>query len=153
MRALGTAIGRALLAMPGRAWIVAIQGELGAGKTTLVGGILAALGIPGPAKSPTYTLIEPYEVPTPQDGLRWVYHLDLYRLTDPREVDALGLRDLLTADAALLIEWPERGAGILPAADLSIAIRYQAGGAGRDVVLAGHGETAEQWVRRIPKMQ
>lgn len=151
MRALGSAIAHALLAVSGKALLVAIQGELGAGKTTLVGGILHAMGVTGPAKSPTYTLIEPYEVPAKGPGIRRIYHLDLYRLADPQEVDALGLRDLLTSDAALLVEWPERGAGILPAADLSVTILYPAhGGADlRDMVLEGHGEFGELLMRRI----
>jgi len=98
---------------------IAIRGELGAGKTTLVGGFLSALGFAGHAKSPTYTLIEPYEL---ADQL--IYHLDLYRLTDPSEVEALGLRDLQRPRSVFLIEWPERGAGMLPPIDLDIRIRY-----------------------------
>lgn len=119
MRAVGHALGKALRETRGAALIVTVQGELGAGKTTLVGGLLGALGVPGPVRSPTYTLIEPYETDAVQ-----VYHLDLYRLTDAREVEALGIRDLLTPDAALVIEWPERGEGVLPAADLRIRIDY-----------------------------
>lgn len=119
MRSCGAALADALLEVSGAAIVVAIQGELGAGKTTLVGGVINALGIAGAARSPTYTLIEPYEA----HG-RHIYHLDLYRLADPQEVEALGVRDLLMPDAVLLIEWPERGAGALPDADLAIAIRY-----------------------------
>lgn len=119
MHSLGRALASALLDVSGAALVVAIQGELGAGKTTLVSGVVNALGIASSARSPTYTLIEPYEA----HG-RHFYHLDLYRLADPREVEALGVRDLLMADAVLLIEWPERGAGALPDADLSISIAY-----------------------------
>lgn len=119
MRSLGRALGAALLRPSEKALVVAIRGDLGAGKTTLVGGVLNGVGITGPARSPTYTLIEPYDT-----AQRRVFHLDLYRLADPREVEALGLRDLLTADAALLIEWPERGEGVLPPADLTILIEY-----------------------------
>lgn len=125
MRSLGAALAGALLQVsgkgPGAAIVVAIQGELGAGKTTLVGGLINALGITGAVRSPTYTLIEPYEA----HG-RHLYHLDLYRLADPQEVAALGIRDLLLSDAVLLIEWPERGVGALPDADLAIAITYPA---------------------------
>lgn len=124
MRLLGQALGRALLAAATQPLVIAIQGELGAGKTTLVSGILNAVGVPGPVRSPTYTLIEPYEARG-----RHFFHLDLYRLADPQEVEALGIRDLLTSDAVLLIEWPERGAGAVPLADLAISIRYpEAGG-------------------------
>ena len=97
--------------------LIFLGGELGAGKTTLVRGFLRALGHRGTVKSPTYTLIEPYEV----DG-RQIYHLDLYRLSDPGELEYLGLREMLAERAVLLIEWPERGAGWLPEADLVIDI-------------------------------
>ncbi|HEY5810202.1 MAG TPA: tRNA (adenosine(37)-N6)-threonylcarbamoyltransferase complex ATPase subunit type 1 TsaE [Povalibacter sp.] len=146
MRSLGRQLGSALLEPSAQALIVAIQGELGAGKTTLVGGTLNALGFGGIARSPTYTLIEPYE-----SSSRRIFHLDLYRLADPGEVEALGLRDLLTADAVLLVEWPERGAGILPAADLTIAIHYvdAAGPDTRDVEISAHGTAGEQLRKRI----
>ncbi|HKE93267.1 MAG TPA: tRNA (adenosine(37)-N6)-threonylcarbamoyltransferase complex ATPase subunit type 1 TsaE, partial [Povalibacter sp.] len=146
MRSLGRALGRALLAPSDKALVIAIRGELGAGKTTLVGGVLNALGFGGTARSPTYTLIEPYETLT-----RRIFHLDLYRLADPQEVEALGLRDLLTADAALLIEWPERGAGVVPPADLAISIRYveAAGVDVRDVELAAHGSAGSRLLAAI----
>ena len=101
-------------------FVIALEGDLGAGKTTLVRGVLNALGFAGHARSPTYTLIEPYE-----DGGRCVYHLDLYRLTNPREVEALAIRDLLHAGSVFLIEWPEKGAGALPSVDLTIRIAYR----------------------------
>ena len=96
---------------------VYLDGELGAGKTTLVRGLLRALGHSGAVKSPTYTLIEPYEV-----GGRQIYHLDLYRLSDPGELEYLGLREMLDEEALLLIEWAQRGVGWLPDADLAIDI-------------------------------
>ena len=149
MRALGRALGDALLANDGAALVVAIQGELGAGKTTLVGGILNAMNIAGPARSPTYTLIEPYDC-----GARQVYHLDLYRLHDPQEVAGLGVRDLLTRHAILLIEWPERGAGMLPEADLSISIGYGDGGAeDRVVTLAPGSERGAQVLEGVKPVQ
>lgn len=120
MRALGQALGRALSSAAAGALVVGIEGELGAGKTTLVSGILEAAGVSGVVRSPTYTLVEPYEA-----SGRQFYHLDLYRLTHPREVEALGIRDLLSSTAVLLIEWPSRGAGMLPPADLDLDIEYQ----------------------------
>ena len=83
----------------------------------------AGLGVAGAIRSPTYTLIEPYE----QAGLQ-LYHIDLYRLSGAREVEALGIRDLLDERAVLLIEWPSRGAGALPTEDLSISIEYPTAG-------------------------
>lgn len=120
MRALGGVLGDALRTVSGGALVIGIEGELGAGKTTLVQGVLAALGVTGAIRSPTYTLIEPYEAA----GLQ-LYHIDLYRLSSAREVEALGIRDLLDARAVLLIEWPSRGAGALPSDDLSVSIEYQ----------------------------
>lgn len=142
MKALGRALGEALQMPSRQAIVVAIRGDLGAGKTTLVGGVLNAVGFAGNARSPTYTLIEPYETPR-----RHFFHLDLYRLADPREVEALGLRDLLMSDAALLIEWPERGEGVLPVADLAISIDY-AGDDTREVSLAAQTPQGEAVLQR-----
>lgn len=144
MQVLGRAIGAAVGASDGT-FIVALEGELGAGKTTLVGGILRSYGVIGPVRSPTYTLIEPYETRG-----RSIYHLDLYRLNDPNEVEPLGIRDLLTGSALLLIEWPSRAAGAIPAADLWIDIAYPpAGTEGRRVRLTPHSLNGASAVRHI----
>lgn len=99
--------------------VIYLDGDLGTGKTTLTRGILAGLGHRGSVRSPTYTLIEPYQV---ADGA--FYHLDLYRLSDPEELEYLGLRDLLDSPARWVIEWPDRGAGLLPPPDLRLQIDY-----------------------------
>lgn len=115
MAALGAELAGALA--PPR--VVTLRGPLGAGKTTLVRACLRALGHEGPVRSPTYTLIESYPL-----GDRTVHHLDLYRLGDPEELELIGVRDLATADAVWLIEWPERGGDRLPPADWALEIAY-----------------------------
>jgi len=109
--------------------LIFLEGDLGAGKTTLTRGFLRGLGHRGAVKSPTYTLIEPYGI-----GDRRIYHLDLYRVSDAGELEYLGLREMLEEDAVLLIEWAERGEGWLPEPDLRIIIRHR--GQGREIELS-----------------
>jgi tRNA threonylcarbamoyladenosine biosynthesis protein TsaE len=116
-------IGRQLARTAGRPGVVYLQGELGTGKTTLVRSLLRGLGYAGKVKSPTYTLVEPYALAD-----LTVYHLDLYRLADPEELEWLGIRDLDSGTDLLLVEWPDHGAGLLPPADLVISIEYQDAG-------------------------
>jgi tRNA threonylcarbamoyladenosine biosynthesis protein TsaE len=93
--------------------VVTLSGELGAGKSTFARGVLRSLGVQGTIKSPSYTLMETYELPSVQ-----VLHLDLYRLRDPEELENLGLADYHRPGQLWLIEWPERGASRLPPPDL-----------------------------------
>jgi len=119
-RRMGAALADAVTAQPITAPIVVyLSGELGAGKTTFAGGFLRALGANGPIKSPTYTLIEPYEC-----GERAIYHLDLYRVVTPHELEMLALRDFLQAGAVWLVEWAERGGQALPSPDLTVRLAY-----------------------------
>lgn len=117
------AIGQTLAAACRDDAVIFLHGDLGAGKTTLTRGVLRGLGYGGAVKSPTYTLVEPYELP----GVR-VNHLDLYRVADPGELEYLGLDALLAHPAVTLIEWPERGTGWLPTPDLEVWIDYATGG-------------------------
>jgi len=118
---LGAALGRALL--PGT--VIYLTGDLGAGKTTLVRGLLRQLGFEGIVRSPTYTLLEPYRV-----GGWALIHLDLYRIDDPEELENLGLRDQLNSATVVLVEWPARGTGHLPRPDLDVLLTHQDPGRG-----------------------
>lgn len=141
MRDLGARMARAC---PPRC-VIHLSGELGAGKSTLARGFLRALGHQGAVRSPTYTLVEPYTLPG-----RQVYHLDLYRLADPEELEFLGLRDWLEEAAILLVEWPQRGQGVLPQADLTVAIRLA--GSARLVELTPNSDLGTQFLEALGDM-
>jgi tRNA threonylcarbamoyladenosine biosynthesis protein TsaE len=138
MRALGARLGAAICAaVAGPALVVGLSGDLGAGKTTLVAGLLGGLGHAGPVRSPTYTLVEPYRLIG-----RDYYHCDLYRLRDPTELDELGLRDLATDHSVLLVEWPERAGDRLGTPDLALRIAYAP--LGRTIEIDASSETGRQ---------
>jgi tRNA threonylcarbamoyladenosine biosynthesis protein TsaE len=111
--------------------VIYLQGDLGAGKTTLSRAMIQALGHAGRVKSPTYGLLEHYQLPALE-----VLHLDLYRIGDPGELEFLGLEDLVDERTVLLVEWPERGSGHLPEPDLTIVLEHS--GDARFVYLEAH---------------
>ena len=135
---------RLAAALPGslpRMLQIQLHGDLGAGKTTLARGFLQALGYPGVVRSPTYTLVESYAL-----GTVTVVHTDLYRLQDPDELEALGLRDLAVGDHIWLIEWPERAGHGLPAADIDITLVAQP--AFHSIELNAATAAGAQWLSR-----
>jgi tRNA threonylcarbamoyladenosine biosynthesis protein TsaE len=133
MESLGRALARCLREVS----LVCLRGELGAGKTTLVRGVLRGLGYPGIVKSPTFTLVEPYEF-----GQLTLHHFDFYRLKEPEEAEFLGLRDALRSGNLCLVEWPERAQGVLPVPDIEVIIEKLDGE--RRVHLLAHGRAGEK---------
>jgi tRNA threonylcarbamoyladenosine biosynthesis protein TsaE len=120
--------------------IVFLEGELGMGKTTLARGVVQALGHTGTVKSPTYTLVEPYEL-----AALSVFHFDLYRLGDAEELEFMGIRDYFGPHSIALVEWSQRGEGFLPPPDLVVTIEQQ--GAGRTLIFEAHSERGVKCLR------
>lgn len=121
-----------------------LQGNLGAGKTTLVRGLLKGLGHAGKVKSPTYTLVEPYVI----SGL-YLYHFDLYRFADPEEWEAAGFRDYFNSQSVCLVEWPEQAAELMPGPDIEISLTPS--GAGRTATLEAKSEIGKRCLERYSR--
>ncbi len=123
-------------------WLVLLQGELGTGKSTIARALLRGLGQTGPVPSPTYTLIEPYELP---GGV--VYHVDLYRIGSASELEFLGWEDL--DDGLRLVEWPERVPSLMQQADVCLRLAYA--GSGRSAELHGFTPRGRDWLQKLPQ--
>ncbi|MDP1659964.1 MAG: tRNA (adenosine(37)-N6)-threonylcarbamoyltransferase complex ATPase subunit type 1 TsaE [Methylotenera sp.] len=131
-----------------------LHGDLGAGKTTLVRGLLHALGYVGKVKSPTYTLVESYEIKSIQSKVLsnlMLYHFDLYRFNDDEEWEAAGFRDYFNAESVCVIEWPEKAQNMLPTPDLNIAFDIKNTGKylGRSVKVSAHSILGQQCLQVI----
>ena len=121
---------------------VALNGDLGSGKTTLTRGILRSLGYSGKVKSPTYTLVELYNLSKLD-----LYHFDFYRFNDPQEWLETGFRDYFEARNVCIVEWPQRALGLLPDPDLAVAISAEAGG--RRALITAHTTHGKQCLERF----
>lgn len=135
LSALGPAIAR-------HGFVLWLRGDLGAGKTALVRALLRRLGVEGPVKSPTFSLVEPYVV----SSLNF-YHFDFYRFSQAADFDAAGFRDMFGAGSICAVEWPERATGRLPAPDLTIALDIV--DHGRAANLQAASETGAQCLRLV----
>ncbi len=124
-------------ALPGR--VLHLRGELGAGKTTLVRGLLRALGHAGRVKSPTYALVEPYALSRLN-----LYHFDFYRFKDRSEWMSSGFREHFNPASLCIVEWPERAGDLLSPPDLDLQLAYE--GASREATLAAHSPAGESWL-------
>ena len=127
---------------PGR--VLHLSGDLGSGKTTLVRGLLRALGVTGPVKSPTYTWVEPYTVSSID-----LYHFDFYRLTNKTEWLSSGLREYFGTDAFCIVEWPEKVGELLPPPDLEVQLSYE--GEARRARIVSHSPAGEAWLSSLPR--
>ncbi|WP_090333214.1 tRNA (adenosine(37)-N6)-threonylcarbamoyltransferase complex ATPase subunit type 1 TsaE [Nitrosomonas sp. Nm51] len=137
------AIGKKIAAIIKPDLVIFLNGDLGAGKTTLVRGILHGLGYQHTVKSPTYNLVEIYKI-----SRLYFYHFDLYRFNDPYEWEEAGFRDYFNTGSVCLIEWPEKAAGLLPAADLRIDIQILE--SGRNIIIHADTEAGEQCLQHWP---
>lgn len=126
--------------------VLFLHGNLGMGKTTLARGVIQSLGHQGAVKSPTYTLVEPYEFDD-----RRVYHFDLYRLGDPEELEYMGIRDYFENSSLCLVEWSEKGEGFLPAADLDLFLEPEA--LGRKITIYARTELGQSIVQRLQELR
>lgn len=143
------ALGALLAEWPFESLVMILGGDLGAGKTTLSRGFLRAKGVAGAVKSPTFTLVESYEFPTPDANIkplicRGVHHFDLYRIADPEELDYIGFEEYLADEFAVIIEWPELAGDRLTDIDIEVRLRHELNARQADIY--GRSEKALVWL-------
>ena len=135
-------VGRKLAQVITAPFTLYLTGDLGAGKTTLSRGLIQGLGHTGAVKSPTYTLVEPYEL----NGMD-IYHFDLYRLLDPEELEFMGIRDYFTDRSLCIVEWPDRGHGLLPEADIHLHLKYD--NTGREINIEAKSQLGQVLLAKL----
>lgn len=138
-------LGRSMARILAPGQVFYLDGNLGAGKTTLARGLLRGLGYEGKVKSPTYTLVELYAI----SSLR-LYHFDLYRFSDPREWEEAGFREYFNSESICLVEWSEKAGTWLPVPDVRVVLKIQEDG--RKAVFKAETEAGKQWLSQLQKI-
>ncbi len=136
------ALGQRLASVLAKGGVLYLQGDLGAGKTTLSRGLIQSLGHTGAVKSPTYTLVEPYELPCGK-----LYHFDLYRVVDAEELELMGIRDYFDPSAIVIVEWPDKGGDLIPEPDLILEL--EKAGSGRSATLIPNTQLGLEMAKKL----
>ena len=147
-RDLAEKLAKTVMDLPSQALVMYLKGDLGAGKTTFCRYLIQALGHDGNVKSPTYTLVEPYELKDVK-----VFHFDLYRLADPEELEYMGVRDYFGDQCVCLIEWAQKGEDFLPQADLALNLELESGEQSRKVSIESQSRVGDLVVKTMQNVE